>query len=704
MFDLVVVESPKKAKTISKYLGGNFKVAASAGHIRDLPAREMGVEAPYYRPQYEVYDEKKKTVGWLKKLAQEARSVYLATDLDREGEAIAWHLLEVLKPKHHKRMVFNEITKKALLAAVESAGQIDMAKVAAQEARRVSDRIVGYTVSPLLTELTSAPTHLSAGRVQSSALLLVVEREEAIRAFKSVDYYKLSVGFPWPGKEEGWKAQWLHKPFQQASQIAVTEVFTNLDVVRGLEDAIKKLPVFMVYKVESKEALRNAPPPYTTSTLQQAASNSLGMEVDDTMKRAQSLFEAGLITYHRTDSVNLSEEATTAIREWLTSNKYPVPDKPNKWSSKADAQEAHEAIRPSDVANLEAGEFSADSPEGKLYKLIWQRTMASQMLPARYNAKKILLLSAVKVADQHLQFLATGRTLTSPGWLALTPEDAAVEVSEDENEEGNALPEIAENTRLQCKDLSVTRSATKPPPRFTDASLVKALESHGIGRPSTYASTMATLFKRSYISKEGRKLFATELGMGIIGLTRGRFSFVSLDFTRMMEGALDQIAQGKASYIGVVAYQHDLLLKEVAGIKADPTITALAQEKRLLMFGPQQICPICKVGEMRRRGTSANGFWGCSNYPTCTATCGETKSRGKAPEPDLASIRLKSTGSEAATKSELVKSDEKCPKCKKNHLALRDGNNGPFWSCLGYPKCKFSTNDDGGKPAVSSGK
>lgn len=293
--------------------------------------------------------------------------------------------------------------------------------------------------------------------MQSSALLLVVEREEAIRAFKSVDYYKLSVGFPWPGKEEGWKAQWLHKPFQQASQVALTDVFTQLDVVRGLEDAIKKLPVFMVYKVESKEALRNAPPPYTTSTLQQAASNSLGMEVDDTMKRAQSLFEAGLITYHRTDCVNLSEEATTAIREWLTSNKYPVPDKPNKWSSKADAQEAHEAIRPSDVANPEAGEFSADSPEGKLYKLIWQRTMASQMLPARYNAKKILLLSAVKVADQHLQFLATGRTLTSPGWLALTPEDAAVEVSEDENEEG-MLSQRSLKTREFNARSSVLRS------------------------------------------------------------------------------------------------------------------------------------------------------------------------------------------------------------------------------------------------------
>ncbi|RJX72612.1 type I DNA topoisomerase [Pseudomonas sp. LS-2] len=658
MFDLVVVESPKKAKTIAKFLGENFKVIASAGHIRDLPANEMGVHAPNFRPEYQVYEEKKKLASTLRSLSKEARMVYLATDLDREGEAIAWHLLEVMKPKTHKRMVFNEITQKALLKAVENAGQIDMAMVAAQEARRVNDRIVGYTVSPLLTEITKAPSHLSAGRVQSTALLIVVDRELAIRAFKSTDHYKLIASFPFPGKNEHWSAEWLHKPFQQSTQRPLSDIFTDLSVITELDKAIRQQPAFMVYKIESKVALRNAPPPFTTSTLQQAASNSLGMEVDDTMKRAQTLFEAGLISYHRTDSLNLSAEATDSIRSWLASNNHPIPDSPNTWSSKADAQEAHEAIRPSDTSITQPSDFPPDSPEGKLYELIWKRTVASQMLPARYNAKKILLLSAVKVADQHLQFQASGRTLFFPGWLALTPEDAVADA--DEVDEGGVtaglLPDLVESSRIQCKTLELKTSVTKPPPRYTSASLVKALESHGIGRPSTYASIMATLFKRSYVLKDGRKLSASELGIGIITLMRGRFSFVALDFTRMMEAALDLIAQGQASYIGVVTYQYNLLLKEVAEIRSDPTAIEMANDRRILMFGEQVLCPICKTGELRRRGSAGSGFWGCSRYPECSVTCSDKKVRGGAPVPDLETIRLKSSNTDGAPKAEIVKS------------------------------------------------
>ena len=378
MFDLVIVESPNKIKKIQKFLGDSFKVSASVGHFRDLPLRRMGVEAPNFVPDYEVSEDKKKVVSNLKKLIQQANMVYLATDLDREGEAIAWHLREVLKPKKYRRIKFNEITKKALTEAISKAGDIDMMLVAAQEARRVLDRIVGYTVSPLLTELSGAGVNLSAGRVQSAALLLLVEREQAITSFVSVDHYKLKVSFPWPGKQAVWTAEWQHKALQAAMGVEQTDLFTHAAYLQSLADAIKGQPAFMVYKLESREEDRKAPAPFTTSTLQQAASVKLGMDVDQTMKKAQALFEAGLITYHRTDSPNLSEESAQEIRAWLTGKGHAVPAARNTWASKADAQEAHEAIRPTAI-DITPSDFAPDSDEMKLYKLIWLRAVASHL-------------------------------------------------------------------------------------------------------------------------------------------------------------------------------------------------------------------------------------------------------------------------------------------------------------------------------------
>lgn len=703
MVHLVIVESPNKIKKVQAYLGDNYKVAASVGHFRDLPLRRMGVEAPNFVPEYEVSEEKKKVVANLKKLIQKADIVYLATDLDREGEAIAWHLREVLRPKKYRRIKFNEITKKALTEAIAKAGDIDMLLVAAQEARRVLDRIVGYTVSPLLTEISGAAVNLSAGRVQSAALLLLVDREQAITSFVSVDHYKLKVSFPWPGKQAVWSAEWQHKALQAAMGVEQTEMFTSAPYLQSLAQAIKAQPAFMVYRIESREEDRRAPAPFTTSTLQQAASVMLGMEVDQTMKKAQALFEAGLITYHRTDSPNLAEESAEEIRTWLTGQGHAVPQKRNMWASKADAQEAHEAIRPTAVG-ITPTDFAPDSDEMKLYKLIWLRAVASQMVPARYHATKALLLSAVKVKDHNLQFLAKGRVLLSPGWLALTPDDAVEEKDDESKEEDDdkSLPELQEQARLQCCEVTPVTTATKPPPRLTDASLTKLLESMGIGRPSTFASIVATLYKREYIRKEGRKLFATALGIGVISILRGRFSFINYDFTKMIEGALDQIATGKASYLAVVGYQHQVLTSEVEKIKADPIVTAAVAEQKAEMFGEQITCPVCKEGTLRRRSTASGAFWGCTAYPACTASCNDVKARGKLPAPDLTSIRTKDSSTDnGAPKPAPVISEEHCPKCKKKHMSLRQGTKGPFWGCLGYPKCKGTAPDDNGKPLIA---
>ncbi|WP_095158226.1 type I DNA topoisomerase [Pseudomonas sp. Irchel 3E13] len=689
MFDLVIVESPKKIKKVQEYLGENYKVAASVGHFRDLPLRRMGVEAPNFVPDYEVNEDKKSVVANLKKLIKQARMVYLATDLDREGEAIAWHLREVLKPAKYRRIKFNAITKKALTESISNAGDLDMMLVAAQEARRVLDRIVGYTVSPLLTEISGAAVNLSAGRVQSAALLLLVDREQAIERFVSVEHYKLKVGFPWPGKQAVWHAEWQHQTLQTAMGVEATDLFTHAPYIASLAEAIKNQPAFMVYKVDRREEDRKAPAPFTTSTLQQAASVKLGMDVDQTMKKAQALFDAGLITYHRTDSPNLDEESAEEIRAWLTGQGHPVPAQRNTWASKADAQEAHEAIRPTAV-DITPTDFAPDSDEMKLYKLIWLRAVASQMVPARYDATKALLLSAVQVKGSNLQFLAKGRVLLSPGWMALTPDDAVEDKEEaKDDEDDKSLPDLQEQARLQCCEVTPITTATKPPPRLTDASLTKLLESMGIGRPSTFASIVATLYKREYIRKESRKLFATPLGMGVISILRGRFSFINYDFTKMMEGALDQIATGKASYLAVVSYQHQILTGEVEKIKSDPAIAAVVSEEKAKMFGDQVSCPICNTGVLRRRTTSSGAFWGCTAYPACTASCNETKPRGKPPEPDLSTIRTKDTTPDTdGPKPPRTLSVDRCPKCKKHQMSLRTGAKGKFWGCLGYPKCK----------------
>lgn len=697
---LIIVESPNKTKKIQKFVGDDYLVMASVGHIRDMPSREMGVAAPDYKPVYQATEEQKKRIKRLKEKAAQAEVVYLATDPDREGEAIAWHLLDTLKPKRHKRIKFNAITKTAVNDAIANPGEIDMNLVHSQEGRRVLDRLVGYTVSPLLNQISGSPVKLSAGRVQTPAVLVVVDLEHAIANFSPTDHYKLKAHFPMPDGASTWKAVWQHKALQKALNVEQTELWTDKNFVTQVAAALATQSAFMVFKAEGKEVYRNPPAPFSTSKLQQVANTTLGFGVDQTMKAAQTLFEAGLITYHRTDSLNLDPEPAEEIRQWLSENNLPIPAERNTWKSKDDAQEAHEAIRPTDVNARTPDDLPPDSDAAKLYKLIWERAFTSQMAPAKYFSTTAVLVSALQVQGVNLQFIARGRTLLDPGFLALSQaheglDEEGDELPEDsEDDDEGALPSLQDGQRLTCLKGESVGATTKPPPRLTVAKLVAALERNGIGRPSTYASIINTIFERGYVELKSKKIYATELGKQVIELLRGRFSFVRLDFTRVMEKSLDRVAKGEATYLQVVTYQHDLLTHEVQVLLADPAIASIKASMQE-SFGDLIQCPVCSKGTLLRRKGAGGHFWSCNAYPECTASCNDKPGTAKSPEPDLDNIRTKST-----EKKELTLSEVQCPKCKKSKLALRPGSKGNFWGCTGFPKCKATFNDADGKPEI----
>lgn len=694
---LVIVESPNKTKKIKEFLGADFEVMASIGHIRDLPPRSMGVSAPDFKPEYESTTRSKQVISRLKTKAKAADVVYLATDPDREGEAIAWHLADVLKHKKVYRVKFNAITKTAVLEAMQNAGSIDMNLVYAQEARRVLDRLVGYSVSPLLKKLVNSPFPLAAGRVQTPAVLLIVEREKAIADFKPTDHYKLKAHFPWPGRNDTWAAAWSHKALQKALGMEETEHFADQAFVHQLSNAIVQQPVFMVVQVEGKEVSRKPPAPFSTSTLQQVANTKLGFGVDTTMNAAQELFEVGLITYHRTDSTNLDPESAESIRDWLKEQKVAVPEKPPRWDSKEGAQEAHEAIRPTYISNRIPADFGAESNAGRLYKLIWDRTVACQMESAKYFAMSVVLASALQVQGKNLQFVARGRTLLSPGWLNLTPEEPGLdaegnEKTEDDSESNSALPSLNQGDRINCAKGEAITATTKAPARLTMATLVRELESNGIGRPSTYASIIGKIIERNYIEEKGRKIYATPLAFTIIEVLSGRFSFARLDFTRIMEGGLDKIATGEATYLKVVTYQYNILTKEMGAVEGDVDVSRQAQASMQATVGDLIQCPICKAGYLQRRKGTSKHFWSCNTYPDCRAICGELTTKGKPPAPDLDNIRVE-------TGIKPVISDIDCPLCKKAKLAMRNSNNGAFWGCVSWPKCNGRVRDNDGQPA-----
>lgn len=594
---LLILESPGKVKKVQEILGPGWKVAASVGHVRDLPPRELGVAAPDFKPQFVPTDRGKDVLSRLARSAKQAEAVYLATDPDREGEAIAWHLQDALKLKDAKRVTYAEITGKAIKAALDAPRSIDMALVAAQEGRRVLDRLCGYLVSGPLANVTGE--RLSAGRVQSPAVRLVVEREREIKNFRSTTHYGAELTFKVNKITDSWKAVWQVKPWLEDGQEFLLD--------KALAEKAAALRSLEVLGCKESER-RSAPPaPFTTSSLQQAASNVLKFSPKQTMQLAQKLYEGGHITYMRTDSPNLSQEAVDAIRAFCEGQGWPLVETPRTWKSKQGAQEAHEAIRPTHIEVEKAGETGE---EKALYQLIRLRSLASQLEDAVYAVRVLQL--ATDLNGRQALFEAKGRALLSQGWKVLTANDAATEDTPSDDLEGaaeleNPVPSVKPGVMLTALAGTVLTKKTKPASRFTEASLVRELERRGIGRPSTYAAILDTIMRRSYVKIEKRFLLPTPLGETVVDSLCGHFTFVEYEFTRTMEQALDDIAASKADYRTVVGEAHARLERELQAF-------AKATGRTCPKCGKPMVHRVKKPG---KDGKGGYDFWGCSGWPEC---------------------------------------------------------------------------------------
>ncbi len=667
---LVIVESPSKAKTISKYLGRQYKVMASVGHVRDLPKSKLGIDIEGgFKPEYVVIKGKSKIVSEIKKAAKSAEKVYLAPDPDREGEAIAWHISEVLKSQNGEvyRVLFNEITKKAVQQAMTTPGSIDVKKVNAQQARRVLDRIVGYKLSPLLWE--KVRRGLSAGRVQSVAVRIICEREKEVLAFDSVEYWSITAKLQ--GKDP---PSFLAKLIQEKG---ATIRIDNESEAQALKDALQEHP-YIVSKVEKKERKRNPTPPFITSRLQQEAARKLGFTPKKTMMLAQQLYEGietrsegavGLITYMRTDSVRISPDFQGESLAWIRArygDAY-VPQSPNQYKSKKGAQEGHEAIRPTaierDPVQVEA-DLSRD--QYVLYKLIWNRYVASQMTPA------ILDMTRMDIAAGPFLFRVTGSVVKFPGFTTVYTEgkDEGAKSAKGE-EEGTVvpgvegiLPELSVGETLNFQELDLKQHFTQPPPRYNEALLIHDLEEKGIGRPSTYAAIISTVQDRKYVEKREGRFYPTELGNIVNDLLVDHFpDIVNVEFTARMENELDEVEEGGKDWVETVRGFYEPFSKtlekarvEMRDVKREETPTDIQCEK----CGSQLVI---KWGRFGR-------FLACSGYPECknTKEFVETKD-----------------GIEVV-KAE-VETDEVCDKCGKP-MIIKSGRFGRFLACSAYPDCK----------------
>ena len=691
---LVIVESPAKAKTIEKYLGGEYKVDASAGHIRDLPKKELGVDINQnFEPTYIINDDKKDVIKKLKKDVESADTVYLATDPDREGEAISWHLAETLKLKDdYSRIMFNEISKKAVSEAINKPGKINMNLVNAQQARRVLDRLVGYQLSPVLCSKIGGK--LSAGRVQSAALKILVEREREIKAFVKEEYWSITAFL---NRQQDKCAPFtaLYSEFK-GKKIKIT----NKERADKAIDLMKQNP-FIVSKVKKQQVTNHPAPPFTTSTLQQEGVKKLGLSSADVMKIAQQLYEGidipeyghtALVTYIRTDSTRVSEDAIAKARETLQKRfgeKY-LPAKPNYFKGKKGAQDAHEAIRP---INLD---ITPDMLKDKLarnqyrlYKLIYDKFLASQAADALFNSVNVTVNSG------DFAFKCGGKTMVFDGFLAIY--NIADKVDKDEKEENNEdnqkLPVLAEGDELVLKDLKGEQKFTKPPTRYTEATLIKKLEDNGIGRPSTFATILSTLYKREYIVKDNKALVPTSLGNTVTEYLEKYFAnIVDADFTAKMEEDLDKVEDNgtdwrklvhefyepfKVKIIEAKGGEHFESADEPSEIPCDNCGTLMIYRRG--RFGKYLTCPNCKTnkslkvleekitdvacdkcGAMMVERTGKYGkYLSCPNYPKCKNT---------KPVIDIVG---------------------KCPKCKKD-VATRHTKTGKvFYGCVGYPDCDF---------------
>ena len=736
--NLVIVESPAKAKTINKYLGRGFIVKASMGHVRDLPKKKLGVDVEHgFTVDYEALPARKKVLDELKKAAKAADAVYLAADPDREGEAICWHLAEELGGRTKKskakfrRVVFNEITKGAILAAFENPVAVDTRKVDAQQARRVLDRLVGYKVSPILWE--KVRRGLSAGRVQSVALKLICDREREVKAFKPEEYWTVQAHLD-AGQPPVFGANLLRRD-KKRIEIGNQE---EADTVRkDLEAA-----AFRIDKIQARERKRRPVPPFITSKLQQDAFRKLRFPVRKTMQVAQKLYEgmelggehsSGLITYMRTDSTRISPDALAAAREHITGTygaEY-VPEKPNVYRSKKGAQDAHEAIRPTDMSRPpQSIKRFLTKDQLALYTLIWNRFVASQMLPALYDETVVDVGATPRGKRPTYLLRAKGSILKFKGFLAVYEEtreekvdtkkpveEAGLQADDTEPESGDQLPRLEEGQSVSLEKLDTDQHFTQPPPRFSEASLVKELEENGIGRPSTYASIIATIATREYIEKREARLWPTELGFVIVDLLTDHFAdIMNVEYTAAMEQELDEIEEGKDSFLNTLHQFWKKFEKDLEKAQAEMKDIKRLEEKT------DEVCDKCGSQMVIKWGRYGK-FLACTGYPDCKNTrqlaggegtdtpevhedvAGATCPKDNEPMilkkgrygpflacskyPDCKETRRLVRGEGGKLQIEQLKPiDEKCPECK-NDLMWRRGRFGPFIACSNYPDCKY---------------
>jgi DNA topoisomerase I len=698
---LIIVESPAKARTLKRFLGDRFDVRASMGHVRDLPEKELGVDVDKgFKPHYEVVDDRQKTITDLRAAVKKEPDVILASDPDREGEAIAWHLAEVLHLRSPKRIEFHEITSDAVRRALEAPREIDMRLVNAQQARRVVDRLVGFGLSPFLW--SKVQKGIGAGRVSSVALRLVCDREEEIRKFVPVESWTIDAELSKQSALDHFLAR-LNRPAgtPAGGEDAKLEVRTQAEadeLVRKLEGATYK-----VAGVEKKRRTKSSYLPYITSTMQQDASSRLRFRPRNTMRVAQQLYEGielgtegatGLITYMRTDSTRISDEAERRVKAWIAGkhgSKYLGG--PRTAKSAPGAQDAHEAIRPTDVNRTPESIRQHLTPEQfKLYDLIWRRFVASRMAPAVYDQTQVEIEGGAYI------FRANGSVLAFDGFYAVWPRD--------EENGAHELPALAEGEALDFHGLKPEQHFSQPPPRYTEATLIKELEQRGIGRPSTYAPIVETISKdHGYVEIKERRLHPTQIGEAVNAIMVDRFKVISDDdYTAKLEKRLDQVESGREDWVPVVSGFYGPLQKMLtAAQEAMPADT-------------DEVCPECHEGHLVRKASRFGPFMGCSRYPKCKFRRALTVN-GEAAQPKLLEepcpvcgrpLQLRTgrygefVGCSGYPECRYIKKDasqsaakptgQKCPQCGEGELVERTGRYGPFVACSRYPDCKYRAN------------
>lgn len=644
---LVIVESPAKAKTIAKYLGKNYIVEASMGHVRDLPKSQLGVDTENnYNPKYITIRGKGDLIDKLKKAAKKSEKVYLATDPDREGEAISWHLAQILNidQKDKCRIVFNEITKNAVKNAIKVPRAINVNLVDAQQARRILDRLVGYEISPVLWK--KIKWGLSAGRVQSVALKIICDRENEINEFVPKEYWSIESKLNKQGDKKSFTVKLTTK---NNKKIEINNEDESRVIIKELEKGS-----FTVSKIKKSQKTKNPLPPFTTSTLQQEAYRKLNFATKKTMSVAQQLYEGvdvkghgslGLITYMRTDSVRISDEAQNSAREFLINNfgSDYIPEEARIFKGKKNAQDAHEAIRPTYVElTPEVVKDSLKDEQYKLYKLIWNRFMASQMSSCLLN------VTSVEIENGEYQFRASGSSVKFDGFMKL------YEYSTEEEDNSVNIPELSENEILQNKGVEGKQHFTQPPAKYSEASLVKTLEEYGIGRPSTYAPIISTLLDRKYIERDKKNLIPTELGIIVNNIVSEFFKeIVDIDFTAEMENKLDNIEEGKDIWNNIVAEFFEPIKKEIE--VAEKEIAKITIEDKI----SEEVCDKCGRNMVIKQGRFGQ-FLACPGYPECKNT-----------------------------KPIVEELDVNCPKCGGNILVKKSKKGRKFFGCSNYPNCDF---------------